>query len=59
MHFYTLITSHSQVGDQGPFCLMKLTFFKKKVAGIPTDCVSVWIQMRVDVVLGLIWVQTI
>ena len=34
-------------------------FFKKNLSGIPSQCQTVWIQIRPDILLGLIWVQTI
>ena len=36
----------------------KLTFSKKK-SGIPLGCQTVWIQIRSDVLSGLIWVRTV
>ena len=37
----------------------KLSFFKKILSGIPLACQTVWIQIRPDVLSGLIWVQTV
>ena len=34
-------------------------FFKKNLSGIPSEFQTVWIQIRPDILLGLIWVQTI
>ena len=33
--------------------------FQKILSGIPPACQSVWIQIRTDISLGLIWVQTV
>ena len=39
---------------------LKINFFeKKKLSGIPSDCQTVWIQIRPDVLSGLIRVQTV
>ena len=32
--------------------------FKKNLTGIPSECQTAWIQIRSDILLGLIWVQT-
>ena len=37
----------------------KLTFSKKFLSGIPSECQTVWIQIRSDNLSGLIWVQTV
>ena len=40
----------------------KINFFKKKkknLSGIPSECQTVWIQIRPDVLSGLIWIQTV
>ena len=38
----------------------QVSFSKKKnLSGIPSECQTVWIQIRPDVLLGLIWVQTV
>ena len=34
-------------------------FFSNNLSGIPSECQTVWIQIRRDVLSGLIWVQTI
>ena len=40
--------------------LFKLTFSKKKnLSGIPSECQTVWIQIRPNILLGLIRVQTV
>ena len=33
--------------------------FHKNLSGIPSECQTVWIQIRPDKMLGLIWVQTV
>ena len=33
--------------------------FRKILSGISSDCQSVWIQIRSEVLSGLIWVQTV
>ena len=45
-------------------CLLLLLFFFyqlfwKIISGMPTECQTVWIQIRPDIMLGLIWVQTV
>ena len=40
--------------------ILKLNFFSKKnLSGIPSECQTVWIQIRPDVLSGLIWIQTV
>ena len=34
-------------------------FFRKTLSGIPSECQTVWIQTRPDILSGLIWVQTV
>ena len=34
-------------------------FFRKIISGMPSQCQTVWIQIKPDVLLGLIWVQTV
>ena len=34
-------------------------FWKKKLSGIPSECQTVWIQIRTDILSGLILVQTV
>ena len=36
----------------------KLTFLKI-ISGIPSECQTDWIQIRLDMLLGLIWVQSV
>ena len=33
--------------------------FRKIILGIPSECQTVWIQIRPDFLSGLIWVKTI
>ena len=33
--------------------------FRKIISGIPSECQIVWIQIRPDILSGLIWVQTV
>ena len=40
-------------------CFYKINFFKKILSGIPSECQTVWIQIRLDILSGLIWVQTV
>ena len=37
----------------------KINFFKKILSGIPVECQTVWIQIRTDILAGLIWDQTV
>ena len=37
----------------------KITFFLKILSGVPSECQTVWILIRPDVLSGLIWVQTV
>ena len=37
----------------------KITFFQRNLLGIPSVCQSVWIQIRPDILSGLICVQTV
>ena len=37
----------------------KFFFFRKILSGIPSECQTVWIQIRPNILLGLIWVQTV
>ena len=44
------------------FCRMLIfskSIFKKTLSGIPSACQTVWIQIRTDIMLVLIWVQTV
>ena len=34
-------------------------FFRKILSGIPSECQTDWIQMRPDILSGLIWVQSV
>ena len=46
-----------------PFCcqliFFQINFFQNILSGIPYECQSVWIQIRPDLLLGLVWVQTV
>ena len=33
--------------------------FRKTLSGIPSECQTVWIQIKPGILLGLIWVQTV
>ena len=37
----------------------QIQLFRKIISGIPSECQTVWIQIRPDVLWGLIWVQTV
>ena len=39
--------------------LKKSFFLKKMPKGIPTECQAVWFQIRPNILLGLVWVQTV
>ena len=41
------------------FIIFLINFFKKNLSGMPSECQTVWIQIRPDVLSGLIWVQTV
>ena len=41
------------------FLFSLINFFQKNLSGIPSECQTVWIQIRSDVLSGLIWVQTV
>ena len=45
------------------FCLLRIffqiNFFKKNLLGIPSECQTDWIQIRSDILSGLIRVQTV
>ena len=41
------------------FFFFKLTFSKKNLLGKPSECQTVWLQIRSDVLSGLIRVQTV
>ena len=38
---------------------IKINFFEKNLSGIPSDSQTDWIQIRSDILSGLIWVQTV
>ena len=37
----------------------EINYFEKIILGIPSECQTVWIQIRPDILSGLIWVQTV
>ena len=37
----------------------KIDFYKKMISRIPSECQTFWIQIRPNVMSGLIWVQTV
>ena len=37
----------------------KVNLFQKNISGILSECQTVWIQSRIDVLSILIWVQTV
>ena len=39
--------------------LIQIQLFRKTLSGIPSECQIVLIQIRPDVLSGLIWVQTV
>ena len=39
--------------------LFQNQIFRKILSGIPSECQTVWIQMRPDIFSVLIWVQTV
>ena len=45
------------------FCRLLIFFqiplFRKILSGIPSECQTVWIQIRPDILSGPIWVQTV
>ena len=40
-------------------CFFQSQLFLKILSGIPTECQTVWIQIRPDILSGQIWVQTV
>ena len=39
--------------------LSSADFFQKVLSGTPPECQTVWIQIRSDILSGLVWVQTV
>ena len=39
--------------------LFKICCFEKDLSAMPSECQTVWIQIRPDFLSGLIWVQTV
>ena len=55
---------HAQLGNFSCFCCPLLTFFKsfffqKILSGTLSECQTVWIQIRSDILSVLIWIQTV
>ena len=48
---------------EGFFCHLQIfvhnKVFRKILSGMPSQCQTVWIQIRPDKLSGLIWVQTV
>ena len=40
------------------FNLKKINVFEKNLSGIPSESQTVWVQIRPNVMSGLIWIQT-
>ena len=38
---------------------LKINFFEKNISGIPSECQTVWIEIRPNILYGLIWFQTV
>ena len=51
LFFFVLFFSSADI-------FFKITFFEKNPSGIPTECQTVSIQIRPEILSGLIWVQT-
>ena len=39
--------------------LSSADIFQNILSGMPSECQTVWIQIRTNILLGLIWVQTV
>ena len=39
--------------------LFQIQLFLKLLSGIPSECQTVWIQIKPDILSGLVWVQTV
>ena len=39
--------------------LLFADFFRKVLSGTPPECQTVWIQIRPNILSGLVWVQTV
>ena len=53
-----------RLGNFSRFFVVCLFFFQnqlfqKSISGIPSECQTVWIRIRPDLLSGLIWVQTV
>ena len=53
----------SRLGNFHAFCRLLIYFqnqlFRKILSGIPSECQTDWTQIRPDIMLGLIWVQSV
>ena len=63
-HFIGHILTLCMLGNFACFFVVcgyffKLTFLQKYLSGIPSECQTVWIQIKPGVLPGLIWVQTV
>ena len=45
--------------DLGVHCFLGDNLFRKILSGIPSECQTDWIQIRTDILSGLIWVQNV
>ena len=43
----------------GQLIFFKINFFEKNISGMPTECQTVWILIRPDILSGLICVQSV
>ena len=41
------------------YCGLFVVVFQKIISGILSECQTVWIQIRHDILSGLIWVQSV
>ena len=39
--------------------IFKIIFFENNISGVPSECQTIWIQTRPDILSGLVWVQTV
>ena len=57
------LLTHCMLGNFSCFCCRLLVFsklsFQKILSGTLSECQTVWIQIRNDILLVLIWVQTV
>ena len=60
--FYPYSANHKTADDIfgcGLLTFFKIFIFQKTLFGTPPECQTVWIQIRTDRLLVLIWVQTV